>query len=330
MTGRVFAGAEKGNPTWFPSIAVDKPGQAVSPKFAANGHQISSSRPGHNFGDIRVTGGTSFNKPCPLSPSGPSHCPYGGACHACPARIQTKLTVGQPGDRYEREADRAAEQIMRMPLLGIESDSENSTASGYISKSHVPKKALGVSPGRKSERKPSPTQGDATIQCDGSGSYEIVYNGWAGAACGTKTCVTAHEASHIADWRAKWPIGCQGQPKGYLPKGDPPDNPLMTEAEYDKFLKESECKAHTVDIQCAKGLPQPAACKETVKDYINLTEAQRKEWCPSLSGWEKALIGAGAGALAGAGIGALAGGPLGAAIGAGIGALVGGVTGSLL
>jgi len=29
--------------------------------------------------------------------------------------IQTKLTIGQPGDIYEQEADRVAEQVMRMP-----------------------------------------------------------------------------------------------------------------------------------------------------------------------------------------------------------------------
>ena len=32
-----------------------------------------------------------------------------------PATIQAKLTVGQPNDQYEQEADRVAEQVMRMP-----------------------------------------------------------------------------------------------------------------------------------------------------------------------------------------------------------------------
>ena len=32
-----------------------------------------------------------------------------------PAKIQPKLTVGTPGDMFEREADRIAEQVMRMP-----------------------------------------------------------------------------------------------------------------------------------------------------------------------------------------------------------------------
>src|SRR5215510_11362611 len=31
--------------------------------------------------------------------------------------VQTKLTVNAPGDRYEREADRTAEQVMRMPAM---------------------------------------------------------------------------------------------------------------------------------------------------------------------------------------------------------------------
>jgi len=29
--------------------------------------------------------------------------------------IQAKLQISQPGDEYEREADRVAEQVMRMP-----------------------------------------------------------------------------------------------------------------------------------------------------------------------------------------------------------------------
>ena len=29
--------------------------------------------------------------------------------------VQTKLSVGQPGDQYEKEADRVADKVMRMP-----------------------------------------------------------------------------------------------------------------------------------------------------------------------------------------------------------------------
>ncbi len=41
-----------------------------------------------------------------------------GECAACRRKrpgIQPKLTINQPGDKYEREADRVAEQVMRMP-----------------------------------------------------------------------------------------------------------------------------------------------------------------------------------------------------------------------
>lgn len=33
--------------------------------------------------------------------------------------IQAKLRIGQPGDVYEQEADRVAEQVMRMPEPGV-------------------------------------------------------------------------------------------------------------------------------------------------------------------------------------------------------------------
>lgn len=191
-------------------------------------------------------------------------------------------------------------------------------------------KGVGEIVPEEGQTKPRPTQGSATIQCDGSGGYEVVLNSWSSATCGTKGCVIAHESSHIADWQAKWPTGCTGQPKGYLPQGDPPDSPLMTAAEYNAFLKASECKAHTVDLNCAKSLPQTGGCKKTVEDYIDLTEKQRKNWCPALSRGAKVAIGLGGGAAAGAGIGALAGGPIGAAIGAGVGALVGGIAGAFL
>jgi hypothetical protein len=49
---------------------------------------------------------------CPL-PAGPRTCPFGGAWHACPTRVQTKLAVGAPDDEFEREADRMAEEITR-------------------------------------------------------------------------------------------------------------------------------------------------------------------------------------------------------------------------
>ena len=59
-----------------------------------------------------------------------------GECAACstkrlasrPPLIQTKLTIGAPNDKYEREADRVADQIMRMPEPGHEEDFEEMPA----------------------------------------------------------------------------------------------------------------------------------------------------------------------------------------------------------
>jgi hypothetical protein len=56
-----------------------------------------------------------FSESCPRALPSPGLCPFGGACHACPARVQAKLTVSQPDDPYEQEADRVAEQVMSMP-----------------------------------------------------------------------------------------------------------------------------------------------------------------------------------------------------------------------
>ena len=55
---------------------------------------------------------THITRTCPISPR---RCPFGGACHSCPVRVQTKLTVNEPGDSYEQEAERIADQVMGMP-----------------------------------------------------------------------------------------------------------------------------------------------------------------------------------------------------------------------
>lgn len=85
---------------------------------------LTSSDFGHDFSQVttRTTpsanGGT-HSVSCPLSPR---TCPFGGACHTCPVAVQTKLAINQPGDRYEQEADRVAEQIMGMPAREDEDD----------------------------------------------------------------------------------------------------------------------------------------------------------------------------------------------------------------
>lgn len=114
MSSRTFAEPKKKNSTAFSPILGKKSGQTLNTKFANGGHDMTNSGFGHNFGNIRVTSGESFKQSCPLALSSPTYCPFGGTCHTCPARIQTKLMVGQPGDKYEQEADRVAEQMMQI------------------------------------------------------------------------------------------------------------------------------------------------------------------------------------------------------------------------
>lgn len=263
-------------------------------------------------------------------------------CSKCRAKKSGIFQHGFLGDADSEEIRPILHQVLHVPGQSIEARSRavaaprikndfnqlgarNSNASGA-----VPYKSLAAVLENSDQEKPPPRQGSASIQCDGSGGYEITYGGWAGTTCGTLACVKAHEGSHMADWRAKWPTGCVGKPQGYLPKGDPPDSPLMTASNYKEFLKQSECKAHTIDLACAEALPKTPACQTTIDNYIKLTQDQKANWCPSLSRGEKIAFGIGGGAAGGAGIGLLAGGPVGAAIGAGVGALAGGILGALL
>jgi Domain of unknown function (DUF4157) len=42
-------------------------------------------------------------------------CACDGGCPSCSGTIQPKLKIGAPNDKYEQEADRVADQVMRMP-----------------------------------------------------------------------------------------------------------------------------------------------------------------------------------------------------------------------
>ncbi len=49
-----------------------------------------------------------------------------------PVRMQTNVTVNQPGDRYEREADHVADQVMRMSLPGSDTGSAVSASGSAL------------------------------------------------------------------------------------------------------------------------------------------------------------------------------------------------------
>lgn len=78
-------------------------------------------------------------------------CACGGACPRCrdeehaPPPLQPKLEISQPGDPWEREADRVAEQVVRMPaddLPGAPLPVRRRTPPGSASRKEAPGDAL--------------------------------------------------------------------------------------------------------------------------------------------------------------------------------------------
>jgi hypothetical protein len=87
-------------------------GGAKSSEWCRETAALQKSGFGHNFGAIQVVG-SSFGSWFSTRRSGAIYYPL---------RAQTKLKFGQPGDKYEQEADRMADQVMRMPEPRLERD----------------------------------------------------------------------------------------------------------------------------------------------------------------------------------------------------------------
>jgi uncharacterized protein DUF4157 len=87
-------------------------------------HRISSF--GHDFSQIPVHGVQRM-------------CACGGGCPHCQQEnfLQTKLQIGQPGDALEREADRAAERVLRMPQAELAEDRAAFGDNGFGRVPHV-------------------------------------------------------------------------------------------------------------------------------------------------------------------------------------------------
>ncbi len=65
-----------------------------------------------------------------------------GECAECRRKrlgIQPKLTINQPGDKYEQEADRVAGQVMRMPepRLQRQTELEDDDAGKPVRMAHI-------------------------------------------------------------------------------------------------------------------------------------------------------------------------------------------------
>ena len=94
----------------------------------------------HDFGSLGLLlEPTGSPRPAPLqrkcacgsTAAGPT-----GECGECrkkrTAELQTKLQVSEPGDAFEQEADRVADQVLRMSILGEGDQKEPSSATRLV------------------------------------------------------------------------------------------------------------------------------------------------------------------------------------------------------
>lgn len=104
-----------------PAIKSTKSEQTVSPKVNPPDAVLSmQSALGNQAFQRQLRGGL----PPSLIPGAGS----GLGNHAIQRMIQTKLTVGPPGDSYEREADKVADQVMQAPARSVGQTAQRESA----------------------------------------------------------------------------------------------------------------------------------------------------------------------------------------------------------
>jgi outer membrane protein OmpA-like peptidoglycan-associated protein len=87
---------------------------------------IATKQPTNDFTKQNKNGGRGRSRSrSPLSTGMPRlqrQCACGGGCPRCQDElgIQTKLKISEPGDKYEQEADRIADEVMRMPEPSVQ------------------------------------------------------------------------------------------------------------------------------------------------------------------------------------------------------------------
>jgi hypothetical protein len=88
-------------------------------------------------------------------------------------------------------------------------------------RSDHPGKAVGIHSEDDDKEKPRPTQGSATIQCDGSGNYEIAYGSWAGQPAAPKIASPCMKAPIWPTGRRSGRPAARGNPKAICPRAIP-------------------------------------------------------------------------------------------------------------
>jgi hypothetical protein len=101
-----------------------------------------------------------------------SACACGGGCPNCQAenlKIQPKLRISQPNDPYEKEADRVAEQVMRMPAPALQRTCASCIAGGSTCPECDAEKEGLVQPKAERDSDPLGSVPDSSLQDFGSG-----------------------------------------------------------------------------------------------------------------------------------------------------------------
>jgi hypothetical protein len=136
-TTTVMDSTKKASPTFAPVRGrtqsqqlswLAAPERGTVPAADMSREQVLQGYQGHDFSNVSIypTDSTADREAlgsrlesCPLALPSPRVCPFGGACHTCPTRLQAKLTINQPEDEYEREANRVADAAMQMPDYAV-------------------------------------------------------------------------------------------------------------------------------------------------------------------------------------------------------------------
>jgi len=75
--------------------------------------------------------------------------------------LQAKLKIGQPGDRYEQEADRVADAVMRMPEPGVQREVEPEEEEETLQSKPL---ASQITPLVQVQRQEEPEEEEETLQ----------------------------------------------------------------------------------------------------------------------------------------------------------------------
>jgi len=93
-------------------------------------------------------------------------CACDGGCPRCSGVIQPKLTIGAPDDKYEQEADRVADQVMRMPDPAIQR-SAGCSSCGDLDEDQIQTKSIGDQITPLVQRQEDPEEEEESVQPKG-------------------------------------------------------------------------------------------------------------------------------------------------------------------